>query len=43
MAIYEKVVRPLLFRCDAEWIHDRAIGWIQRPELRDGDFVDDEA
>ena len=27
MAIYEKVVRPLLFRCDAEWIHDRAIGF----------------
>lgn len=23
--IYQKIVRPLLFRCDAEWVHNRAI------------------
>lgn len=23
--IYERVVRPLLFRCDPEWVHDHAI------------------
>jgi dihydroorotate dehydrogenase (fumarate)/dihydroorotate dehydrogenase len=29
MTIYKKFVRPLLFRCDAEWVHDRAIGFSQ--------------
>jgi dihydroorotate dehydrogenase (fumarate)/dihydroorotate dehydrogenase len=24
--IYQRILRPILFRCDAEWIHDRAIG-----------------
>jgi dihydroorotate dehydrogenase (fumarate)/dihydroorotate dehydrogenase len=27
--IYQKIVRPLLFRCDAEWVHNRAIGFGQ--------------
>lgn len=25
MMVYERVVRPILFRSDAEWIHDRAV------------------
>ncbi|HEY1380327.1 MAG TPA: hypothetical protein VGF55_26225, partial [Gemmataceae bacterium] len=25
MSLYEYVLRPLLFRCDSEWAHDRAI------------------
>ena len=25
MSFYKRTVRPLLFRCDPEWIHDRAI------------------
>lgn len=26
MSLYSKIIRPVLFRLDPEWVHDRAIG-----------------
>ena len=28
--IYQRVIRPLLFRCDPEWTHDQSITWATR-------------
>ena len=25
MCLFTKLIRPILFRCDAEWVHDRTI------------------
>jgi len=34
--IYQNIVRPLLFRCDAEWAHDQAIAWSARAQRLPG-------
>lgn len=28
--IYRRILKPVLFRCDAEWAHDQAISWSSR-------------
>ncbi len=30
MSLYRRLVRPILFRCDPEWVHDRTIGLGER-------------
>ena len=34
MALYCRLARPLLFRFDAEWIHERTIAWAERVGAR---------